>query len=125
MQRGKLLAIERPFTHMFSQEFYKTSVSGFEIKIRSKRPCGESRSGHSISSYSKDGYTPHRPYGGQEILSESMHSRKCEEKMLQEIKYDQRKLASQDDEASSFCKLCKGGLGATCAQHLSSAKCSE
>ena len=45
--------------------------------------------------------------------------------MLQEIKYDQGKPASQDDEASSFCKLCKGGLGATCAQHLSSAKCSE
>ena len=30
MQRGKLLAIERPFTHMFCQDFYKTSVSGFE-----------------------------------------------------------------------------------------------
>ena len=30
MQRGKLLAIECPFTHMFCQKLYKTSVSGFE-----------------------------------------------------------------------------------------------
>ena len=38
MQRGKLLAIERPFTHMFCQEFYKTSVSGFEkLKIMAIR----------------------------------------------------------------------------------------
>ena len=30
MQRGKLLAIECPFKHMFCQKLYKTSVSGFE-----------------------------------------------------------------------------------------------
>ena len=97
----------------------------FRDKDKSKRHCGESQSGRSISSYSKDEYNPQRPYGGQEILSESMHSRKYEEKMIQEIKYDQGKSVSQDDEASSFCRLCKGGLGATCAQHLPLAKCSE
>ena len=83
---------------LIKKEKCRSILYSFRDKDKSKRHCGESKSGRSILSYSKDEYNSHRPYGGQEILSESMHSRKCEEKMLQKIKYDQGKSASQDDE---------------------------